>query len=60
MSDKEKMELPLVTMDGGDYQDLVSVACYALEHGFSVSYRGQGILLVSKEPHPPGGRPSAE
>jgi|GEM_PF-6875374 len=29
-----------------DYQALVSLACYAIEHGFDVRYAGDGILNI--------------
>jgi len=36
----------LVTMRNPEYQEMVSVACYAIEHGFDVSYEGCGNLIV--------------
>ena len=43
----------LVTMRNPEYQDMVSVACYAIEHGFDVSYEGCGNLIVRLKPREP-------
>lgn len=36
----------IMTMCNADYLDIVEVACYALERGFTVRYNGQGNLIV--------------
>lgn len=40
----------LITMCSADYQDMVSVACYAIEHGFEVRYAGDGNLIIRLTP----------
>jgi hypothetical protein len=42
--------MPNVTMTRDDYQSMVSLALYALEHGFDVEYVGCGDLLVKHIP----------
>ena len=44
MYENENRLLPV--MGYTEYQELVSVACYAIEHGFDVFYEGSGNLIV--------------
>jgi len=40
----------MITMSNEDYQDIVAVALFAIEHGFEVEYVGLGDLLVKHIP----------
>lgn len=44
----------IFVMTHDDYQDIVEVACFAVQRGFSVRYAGEGKLIVDLNPEQNG------